>query len=135
VTAALRQRILYQTQDAFGSLVVAQESQERFLTFGNSIHQSSLNLAQPEQPVFDYLRKMFLSFALVPAPKHILLLGLGAGGLARAIHHHFPQVTITALELRESLIDIARAYFDLPSLIEVHCQDAQDFFSQKHPPL
>jgi len=44
----------------------------------------------------------------------VLLLGLGGGSLARALRHFREKLKIDAVEYRQSVIDIAKQYFDLP---------------------
>lgn len=65
-------------------------------------------------------------------PKRVTILGLGGGNLLTALHHHIPGIHITAIELRQSVIDIARQFFQLPSgkRLQIIQQDAQDYLAE-----
>jgi spermidine synthase len=126
----LRESLLFETQDAFGPIQVFQKGQERFMTFGNAIRQTSLNQHRPQEPVFDYLKKMLISLALVPVPQKILVLGLGAGSLVTTLAHFEPQAEIHVVEHRPALIAIAQDYFNLPASPRLYAQDALTFLQE-----
>jgi len=46
--------------------------------------------------------------------KDIILIGAGGGDLIRFIYEHLPQVNLTALEIDEEIVQIARKYFAVP---------------------
>ncbi|KAK0360144.1 hypothetical protein LTR94_028457 [Friedmanniomyces endolithicus] len=55
-----------------------------------------------------------MCFALfVPDPRHIVMVGLGGGSLAKFCHRHFPRARITVLEIRDDVIAL-RDQFCLP---------------------
>ena len=49
-----------------------------------------------------------------PWPRNALLIGLGAGSLAKFIYHRLPQTRITAVEIDPQVERVARAHFKLP---------------------
>jgi spermidine synthase len=66
---------------------------------------------------------------LARPPRSIAMLGVGAGTVARAYAHYFPDTVIDAVEIDGELLDIGRRYFDLeprPQLRE-HAADARPF--------
>ena len=60
-----------------------------------------------------------------PAPRRILVLGLGGGTVIRQLRHFLPAVRITAVDIDPGMIDLARRYMALDELdIEVVTGDA-----------
>lgn len=64
----------------------------------------------------EYLQAMLLGLLLTNNHKHITILGLGAGALVNCLSHYFPQAKIHVVEIRKAVIDIAEAWFNLPTL-------------------
>jgi spermidine synthase len=65
------------------------------------------------------------------APKSLLMLGLGGGTSLRTLRHLCPGIKITALEIDEEMIQLARDHMDLGALgIEVIAGDAYGWLRQ-----
>ena len=76
----------------------------RTLEFVPGDIQSEMLLARPLALTLAYQRAM-MGFALfVPAPRRIVMVGLGGGSLAKFCHRHFPEAHITVLEIRADVI-------------------------------
>jgi spermidine synthase len=104
----------------------------RTLEFTPGDVQSEMLLARPEALTLAYARAM-MSFALfVPRPRHIVMVGLGGGSLAKFCHRHFPRARITVIELRADVIAL-RGQFHVPPdderLAVVHA-DAADYIGR-----
>jgi spermidine synthase len=85
----------------------------RTLEFTPGDIQSEMLLARPDALVLAYARAM-MSFALfVPRPRHIVMVGLGGGSLAKFCYRHFPRARITVIELRRDVIAL-REQFRVP---------------------
>lgn len=104
---------VFRTTDEQGDLVVYEFNDCRVLTFGSVFEQSRMRLHQPQQLEHEYTAAMLLPL-LVQNPRHVTLLGLGAGVLASYLFHSFEQLALTVVEWRESVIDIAHEFFQLP---------------------
>ena len=104
---------LYRTTDEHGDLVVYEFNDCRVLTFGSVFEQSRMRLHQPLQLEHEYTTAMLLPL-LLQTPRHVTLLGLGAGVLASYLFHTFDQLPLTVIEWRETVIDIAHEFFALP---------------------
>lgn len=104
---------IFRTEDAFGPVVVLEYGSLRVLSFDSPFEQSALSLEKPLALVHEYLRAMLLTLAFTE-PRHVTLLGLGGGSLVRTLHAHCPQTDIDVVELRKSVIQIARDHFSLP---------------------
>lgn len=73
-----------------------------------------MQLSHPYQLVVPYTQFMALVLAFID-PEHITLFGLGGGSLLRGCHHLLPNCRFSVVELRQTVINIARDYFLLPN--------------------
>ena len=110
---------IYRSTDEQGDLVVYEFKDYRALTFGSVFEQSRVRIHQPLQLEHEYTQAMLLPLML-EQPRHVTLLGLGAGVLASYLFHSFDYLLITAVEWRESVIDIAHEFFSLPVDARLH---------------
>ncbi|MDB5915828.1 MAG: Transferase spermidine synthase [Massilia sp.] len=85
----------------------------RTLEFVAGEVQSEMRLSRPSALVLAYSRAMMCFALFVPRPRHILMVGLGGGSLAKFCYRHFPQARITVLELRADVIAL-RDEFRVP---------------------
>jgi spermidine synthase len=109
---------------------VLETATTRILSFGPGDQQSGCLRADPERLLFAYTQAMLLPLLWLQ-PTRVLCLGLGAGSLVTALHQWHKGVRITAVELRQGVIEAAYACFSLPrsQRIEVHCADAAVFLA------
>lgn len=75
--------------------------------------QSEMLLARPGALVLAYSRAMMCFALFAPHPRHILMVGLGGGSLAKFCYRHFPATRITVIELRADVIAL-REQFCVP---------------------
>jgi spermidine synthase len=85
----------------------------RTLEFGKGNVQSEMRLARPGALLLAYTRAMMCFALFVPRPRHILMVGLGGGSLAKFCYRHFPAARITVVELRADVIAL-RGQFCVP---------------------
>ncbi|CDG83845.1 putative Spermidine synthase [Janthinobacterium agaricidamnosum NBRC 102515 = DSM 9628] len=85
----------------------------RSLEFKPGMIQSEMRLSRPDQLVLRYARAMMCFALFNPQPRHIVMVGLGGGSLAKFCHRHFPSARITVLELRADVIAL-RDHFMIP---------------------
>jgi spermidine synthase len=107
-------KLIYQTSDEHGPLQVVDEQNIRSLHFGSSPKQSSLDLRHPNRLCLEYSKHMMTALLFKPDPDNCLVLGLGGGSIPSFIHHQYPGIDITSIELRQKVIDVARRFFLLP---------------------
>lgn len=93
--------------------IVATRGGRRTLEFAPGEVQSEMLLADPDALVLAYCRAIMCFALFVPRPRHILMVGLGGGSLAKFCYRHFPQTRITVLELRADVIAL-REQFHVP---------------------
>jgi spermidine synthase len=98
--------------DVAAPLVRTREGR-RTLEFAPGDIQSEMLLARPAALVLDYARAMMAFVLFVPQPRHIVMVGLGGGSLAKFCYRHFPAARITVIELRADVIAL-REQFAIP---------------------
>lgn len=61
--------------------------------------------------------------------KHILLLGLGCGSMAKVLYNQFPSARITGVEIDKKMIEIGKKYFELKKInkLKIVISDAYRF--------
>jgi spermidine synthase len=67
---------------------------------------------------------------LIDAPTDVILIGLGGGQQAKFIHQYLPELRSIALEIDQTMVDLARRHFGLPpddERLQVVVADAADF--------
>jgi spermidine synthase len=101
----------------------------RSLYFADEQLQSRMFLARPWELTLPYTRFMAGALLLVPKPRQICLIGLGAGSLAHFFLHHFPECCLHCVEKSRRVIDLAMGYFRLPqeARMVVEWGDGLDF--------
>ncbi|AMP01280.1 spermine/spermidine synthase family protein [Collimonas arenae] len=82
----------------------------RTLHFDHKYVQSAMSIAEPHKLLLSYTRAMMGFMLFHAAPRHILLVGLGGGSLAKYCYRHFPAARITVLELSAEVIALRDAF-------------------------
>jgi len=120
---------IHQSISDDGVIEIVQEASFRSLYFGNNTKQSEMDISQPERLVLAYTQAMMAGLLFCPAPKSILLIGLGGGSLARFLLHHLSSCKIDVVEFREDVVKLAYGYFCLPNDKRLHIiiNDGFDF--------
>lgn len=106
----LLERILSGTYD---KPFVIEEGDSRSLYFSRALTQSGMRLSDPTALEFAYTQKMMSFLLFVHSPRHILMLGLGGGSLAKYCHQYLPSTRITAVEVDPHILAF-RDQFMLP---------------------
>lgn len=89
----------------------------RYLHFGSEWVQGAMRVARPWSLELDYTREMMAGLLLRKPgrwPRSALLIGLGAGSLAKFLYRNFPDCRITVVEINPQVEFVARQYFKLP---------------------
>jgi spermidine synthase len=117
-------RPLYQESDP--APLVRTRRGRRTLEFAPGDIQSEMLLARPHALTLAYLRAMMCFVLFVPRPRHIVMVGLGGGSLAKFCYR------ITVLELRADVIAL-RDIFHVPrddARLRIVRADAADWLAQ-----
>lgn len=80
-------------------------------TFGEV--QSSMRTDRPDDLAIDYTRTMMGFLLLQPDPRHVTMIGLGGGSLAKFCLRHLPSCRVTAVENNPGVIAL-RDQFAIP---------------------
>lgn len=86
----------------------------RSLHLGSDTVQSSMRIADPSELVLSYTRAMMGFMLFHTQPRHVLMIGLGGGSLAKYFYHRLPETSIVAIENNAKVISAARSYFAVP---------------------
>ena len=86
----------------------------RYLFLDERLMQSAMSINDPTELFLGYTRAMMCFLLFNPAPRHILMVGLGGGSLAKYCHCHLPATRITVLEVDQDVIAL-RDRFDVPA--------------------
>ncbi len=89
--------------------VITQDGRRR-LEFVPGDVQSDMLVADPDALVLSYCRAIMCFALFVPRPRHIVMVGLGGGSLAKFCYRHIPACRITVLELRADVIALRRQF-------------------------
>jgi spermidine synthase len=74
--------------------------------------QSSMVLAAPYQLDLQYSRTMAAALAFHPAPKDVLLVGLGGASLPKFIQKNFPDVRLDIVEIDPDVVRVCQDWFE-----------------------
>ncbi len=94
--------------------LVRTEGDVRTLEFMAGNVQSEMRLSRPTRLMLAYSRAMMCFALFVPRPRHIVMVGLGGGSLAKFCYRHFPHARISVIELRADVIAL-RQQFCVPA--------------------
>lgn len=96
---------------------ISEKKGVRYLHFGSDWVQGAMRIARPLSLELAYTREMMAGLLLRSGsswPRRALLIGLGAGSLAKFMYHHLPTCRLEVVEINPQVEMIARQYFNLP---------------------
>jgi spermidine synthase len=130
-----RGTLVFAQRDSEGLIEIVDQDGVRTLYFGTRAAQSSMLLYAPATLALEYTRCMLAALLFQPRPRRILLIGLGGGSLARFLLQYLPQAQIDCVEMRPSVVDLARRYFQLPDRkqLRIHVGDGSEFLRDSTP--
>lgn len=101
---------------AAGTIEISEEAGVRYLHFSSDWVQGAMRIRRPFALELAYTREMMAGLLLreAPWPRKALLIGLGAGSLAKFIHRHLPGTHGTVVEIDPHVDTVARLHFRLP---------------------
>jgi spermidine synthase len=77
-----------------------------------TIHQlqSKMSISRPDELKVDYTKTMMGFVLLNRRPKHIVMIGLGGGSLAKFCYKHLPESRITVIEINPHVIALRNEF-------------------------
>lgn len=89
------------------------DGDNRCLRFNGGVLQSAMRRSDPLSLALGYTRAMMGFLLLNPAPRHVLIVGMGGGSLSKFCHHALPEARITNVEIDPAVIAL-RHEFGIP---------------------
>jgi spermidine synthase len=80
---------------------------------GEEVLESQIDLRRPQQLQFEYLRFMFSSYLFRSEQQHVLIVGLGGGGMIHFLQHIDPAIRIDAVEIDPEVVRLADKFFNV----------------------
>jgi len=114
----------------FAPVTLSEQDGVRYLHFGTEWVQGAMRIRKPDWPELEYAQQMMAWMLFIASPRAIAQLGLGAATLTKFCYRQFPEASVTAVELNESVIAICASMFKLPpndERLAVLEMDAMDF--------
>ncbi len=96
------------------SIEVSEHAGVRYLHFGSEWIQGAMRLSRPNALELAYTKDFMAALLLRPEAKRFLLIGLGAGSIAKFIYFHVPESHLTVVEINPRVLHVAREFFALP---------------------
>lgn len=94
--------------------------------------QSAMCIAMPNELLLSYTKAMTAFLLINPVPRHILIIGLGGGSLAKYCYHQLRSTRVTVLESERDVIAL-RESFSIPAddgRLQVVHADAADYLAE-----
>ena len=107
-------RILFDQKIDESEIRVWQQYDRRWLEFNDDLIQSEIILNRPELLPSVLNRAMLAGMIFSQQPKRVLLAGVGGGATARYFSGCFPEVIGEAVEISETVSQIAKDFFEFP---------------------
>jgi spermidine synthase len=108
-------RLLHSERSLYREVLVYESSGVRCMCFTRNCRigrQSCMDVKRPDRIVMGYPRMMLAALYVNPAPRSVLIIGLGGGTLPRTLVQLLPQVRIDVVEIDPAVVSVARRYFD-----------------------
>ncbi len=111
---------------------VYEEEDSKSLHFTIDQLQSKMKKSSPCVLEVDYTKTMMGFLLLNRSPRHIVMIGLGGGSLAKFCYKHLPESKITVIEINPHVIALRKEFMvpDDDSRFEVVHADGADFIRE-----
>jgi spermidine synthase len=109
--------------------VVSEEGGVLTLHFQSDYVQSQMRLDDPDCLTLRYSRSMMAFELFKPAPRQIVMIGLGGGSIAKWCYRHHPGAQLTVVEINPHVIAL-RDRFQIPPddhRFRIVCEDGTKF--------
>jgi spermidine synthase len=116
VTAPLSaQSLVHSERSLYREVLVYEQGGERCMCFTRMCRigrQSCINLQDPHRFALNYTRMMMAgTLFLGPAPKRVLIVGLGGGSIPTALAEVLPDAQIDVVEIDPAVTRVAKKFF------------------------
>jgi spermidine synthase len=99
---------------AHHTITVSEHGGTRTLYLGDDSREAetSINIEDPDDAIFEYPGLMFLGLALTPKNQNILMIGLGGGYIPKMFQNYLSDHNLTVVEVDPMVAELADSYFD-----------------------
>ncbi|MBT5027013.1 MAG: fused MFS/spermidine synthase [Nitrospinaceae bacterium] len=116
-------KILAREKTRFNDIYVIKNGAHRELWFkGDGVYylQSRMDTQQENPLALVYSRMVMASLLFCPAPKRMLMIGLGGAAVTNCLGKWFPKLKIDIVEVDGKVIEVSKKYFSLRE--SSHCR-------------
>jgi len=96
------------------ALALSESEGLRHLHVGGTAIQSAMRIEDPDDLALAYTRAMMACLIFLPAPRDVLMVGLGGGSLAKFVYRRVPRARVVAVEVDLRVVEAAHRHFGLP---------------------
>ncbi|MGH8178034.1 MAG: spermidine synthase [Steroidobacter sp.] len=107
-------KLLQSERSLYREVLVYENAGVRCMCFTRNCRigrQSCMNTRRPDQIVMHYPQMMLGALYVKPAPRTVLIVGLGGGTIPRALVDILPEVRIDVVEIDPAVVRMAKKYF------------------------
>lgn len=108
------QKLVHSERSLYREVLVYEDGSVRCMCFTRNCRvgrQTCMNKQAPDRFVMNYTQMMMSALFVKPAPRSILIIGLGGGTLPRALHRVLPNATIDVVEIDPAVVRVAQKFF------------------------
>lgn len=111
--AEVDDQTLFEGDSIYHHITIRQDGEDRCMIFGRQrdLRQTCINLAKPDESIFEYTAMMFAGFLFKPDTRKVCLIGLGGGYIPTVFRMHLPQVQLQTVEVDPLVEKLAKQYF------------------------
>lgn len=116
VAPADNMKLLHSERSLYREVLVYESGSVRCICFTRYCRigrQTCQDVKRPDRIVMNYPQMMLGSLFVKPAPRSVLIIGLGGGTIPRALQELVPEARIDVVEIDPAVVNVARRYFDL----------------------
>ena len=126
---------LESTSPQHGVPFISEENNSKSLHFSKDQMQSKMRNSQPDALELDYTKTMMGFLRVVRQPRHIAMIGLGGGSLAKYCYRKLPETQITVIEINPHVIALRKEFLvpDDDARFKVIETDGADFVRDAEP--
>lgn len=127
--------IVFEGDSKHHHIIIREEGQCRTMYFGpfGDEAETSVNICNPSQAVFEYPGMMLGALPLHPEGKRVLMIGLGGGFLPEIFRRHLPEYKLTVVEIDLMVAELAQTYFGFvpEENVRLVIGDGRDFIEKQ----
>jgi spermidine synthase len=132
---AQSQKLVHSERSMYREVLVYEGKAERCMCFTKDCRigrQSCMDVKRPDRIVMNYPQMMLAALFVQPAPRSVLIIGLGGGTIPRALTQLVPEAKIDVVEIDPAVVRVAKEYFRFSESPKVRAfaQDGRVFVKQ-----